>query len=70
MKDDANNTGSLIERILFNNRIVVLLLFALVTLFLGYHAAKVRPDIDLTKMVPQGHEYLQNAKKIFAPAAW
>lgn len=65
MKDDANNTGSLIERILFNNRIVVLLLFALVTLFLGYHAAKVRPDIDLTKMVPQGHEYLQNAKKIF-----
>lgn len=65
MKDDANNTGSPVERILFNNRIFVLLLFALATLFLGYHAAKVRPDIDLTKMVPQGHEYLQNSKKIF-----
>jgi len=65
MKDDANITESPIERILFNNRIFVLLLFALVTLFLGYHATKVRPDIDLTKMVPQGHEYLQNAKKVF-----
>ncbi|MBT8361524.1 MAG: MMPL family transporter [Deltaproteobacteria bacterium] len=65
MKDDAHNNGSMIERILFNNRILVLLLFALATLALGYNATKVRPDIDLTKMVPQGHEYLQNARKVF-----
>lgn len=65
MKVDEHNAGSPIERILFNNRIFVLLLFTLVTLFLGYHATKVLPDIDLTKMVPQGHRYIQNANKVF-----
>jgi len=65
MKNDTKNSGSLIEKLLFNNRPLVLIIFAIITLFLGYHASKVRPDIDLTKMVPQGHEYLRNAKKVF-----
>ena len=67
--DETGKLESFLERVLFNNRIWVLILFGLITLFLGYRATLVRPDIDLTKMVPQGHSYVQNAKKIFSKSS-
>lgn len=59
-----NKLEQTVERVVFNNRKWFLLISLIVTLFLGYNATFVRPDIDLTKMVPQGHDYIQNAKKI------
>lgn len=45
---------------IFRFRIHVLIFLALVTLFLGYHASKLEVATDFSKMVPQGHEYMQN----------
>ncbi|SDS43396.1 hypothetical protein SAMN05216421_1517 [Halopseudomonas xinjiangensis] len=49
-----------IERLIFKNRIVVLLIFALLTVFFGYQAAQVRPDTSFEKMIPLKHPYIVN----------
>jgi len=54
----------LAERFIFNNRFWMVLLFLLITLFLGYQATSVTIDTDLEKMIPQSHSYVQNARKL------
>ncbi|EKE86917.1 efflux RND transporter permease subunit [Idiomarina xiamenensis] len=56
------HTGSSVwaEKALFNVRPIWLIIFAVLTLFLGYHATKVRPDASFTKMIPTHHEFIQN----------
>lgn len=54
------NSGSLLERMIFNNRVLILLLFALVTLFLAYSAREIRLNASFEKMIPQNHEYIVN----------
>ena len=49
-----------IERLVFNNRLVVVVLFTLVSLFLGYQALQVRPDTSFAKMIPLEHPYIVN----------
>ena len=49
-----------IERLVFNNRIVVLVLFLLVTIFLSFQASKVKPDASLERMIPLEHPYIVN----------
>ncbi len=50
----------LAERLLFENRIVAIVLFALLTIFFGYHASQLRPDASFEKMIPTSHPYIQN----------
>ena len=50
----------LAERLLFENRVVVIVLFALLTIFFGYHASQLRPDASFEKMIPTSHPYIQN----------
>ena len=50
----------LAERLLFENRVVVMVLFALLTIFFGYHASKLEPDASFEKMIPTSHPYIQN----------
>ncbi len=52
--------GSFLERFIFNNRVVVLGLFILITAFLGYHASKIKPDASFERLIPVEHEYIQN----------
>ena len=56
-------TAPLAERLLFENRVVVMVLFALVTIFFGYHASQLRPDASFEKMIPTSHPYIQNYLK-------
>ncbi len=51
------------ERLLFENRVVVIVLFALLTVFLGYQAAQLEPDASFEKMIPTSHPYIQNYLK-------
>ena len=53
----------LAERLLFENRVVVIVLFALLTLFFGYNASKLEPDASFEKMIPTSHPYIQNYLK-------
>ena len=48
------------ERLVFNNRLAVVVLFTLVSLFLGYQALQVRPDTSFAKMIPLEHPYIVN----------
>lgn len=49
-----------LEKFLFNFRLPWLIIFALLTVFLGYSAAQVRPDASFTKMIPTQHPFIQN----------
>jgi predicted RND superfamily exporter protein len=53
-------SGSLIERLLFNYRSVVLTLCALVTLVLGYQASQLTLNADFEKTIPARHPYIVN----------
>ena len=53
----------LAERLLFENRVVVIVVFVLLTLFFGYQASKLEPDASFEKMVPTSHPYIQNYLK-------
>ena len=49
---------SLVERTIYQNRLWVLLVFLLVTVYLVSAAIKVRPDASFEKMVPIKHPYI------------
>ncbi|EXF47419.1 patched family protein [Pseudomonas sp. BAY1663] len=51
--------ASFLERLIFNNRPAVVVLCALISVFLFYQAAQVRPQTSFEKMIPLGHPYIQ-----------
>ena len=55
-----HSSGSSIERLLFNNRLVVAIICAVVTVLLGYSATRVRLNASFENMIPTGHEYIKN----------
>ena len=56
----GRETHPFLARLFFHNRKWWILAFFVVTVFLGYHASKVRPQASFEKMVPQKHPYIQN----------
>lgn len=52
--------SSLAESLLFRFRAIWLAFFAVLTVFLLYHAVQVRPDASFNKMIPESHEFIQN----------
>lgn len=53
-------SGSLAERLLFNNRLAIVLVCLLATLLLGYQALGLRLNAAFEKMIPTGHPYIAN----------
>jgi predicted RND superfamily exporter protein len=53
-------SGSLVERALFNHRLAVLLVCAVITLLLGLQASHLRLNASFEKTIPQGHPYIAN----------
>ncbi|NVM74476.1 hypothetical protein FHW83_000236 [Duganella sp. SG902] len=53
-------SGSAVERLLFNHRVVVLILFVLATAVLGWQALGVRLNPSFERMIPARHPYVQN----------
>ena len=56
-------SGSFLERLLFNHRLVVVLLCALLTAVLGFQAGKLRLNASFEKAIPTGHPYIVNYLK-------
>lgn len=50
----------LVERFLFGYRKVLLFVFLLITVFLAWQAAQIRPDASFVKMIPASHPYVEN----------
>ena len=55
-----DNQGPLLERLIFGVRPAVLILFALLTVLLGFQASKLRPAASFEKMIPTYHPYIAN----------
>lgn len=49
-----------LERLIFNNRALILIGFLLLTIFLGYNAIKIQPDASFERMIPLEHPYIVN----------
>jgi len=60
LKDFDQKSGILLERLIFNNRLIVMLTCLVVTLFLGYNAIHVSLNASYEKMLPIKHPYIQN----------
>ncbi len=61
--DFDRGSGSLVERILFNNRPIILLLCALVTVFLGFEATRVKLNASFENMIPMHQPFIVNFYK-------
>ncbi|SIO48951.1 hypothetical protein SAMN05444172_2355 [Burkholderia sp. GAS332] len=55
-----SGSGVLLERLIFNNRHLVVILCALLSLFLGYEATKIRVNASFENMLPQSQPYIKN----------
>ncbi|WP_407280630.1 MMPL family transporter [Aromatoleum evansii] len=55
-----SRSGSLGERLLFNNRLVIVLLCLAATLVLGFQARGLSLNAAFEKMIPTGHPYIAN----------
>ncbi|RZL94281.1 MAG: RND family transporter [Variovorax sp.] len=54
------NSGSWLERAVFNHRMLVALACLVATLVLGFFATRVSLNASFDKMIPVGHPYIQN----------
>ena len=53
-------SGSLTERVLFNNRLIVIGLCLLATIFFGFQIAHLRLNAGFEKMIPINHPFVAN----------
>jgi predicted RND superfamily exporter protein len=53
-------SGSRLERLLFNHRLWVVALCALVTILLGWQSTKLKLNASFEKTIPQHHPYIRN----------
>ncbi len=52
-----------LENLIFHNRRVVMVLFAVLTVFMAYQATHLRVDAGFTKLLPLEHEYMKTYVK-------
>ncbi len=60
MSQTDHDAETFMERLVFNNRLLVVVLFTLISIFLGYHALQIRPDTSFEKMIPLKHPFIVN----------
>jgi predicted RND superfamily exporter protein len=60
LKDFDRNSGSRFERLIFNNRLLVIALSVLVTLLLGWQATGLTLNAAFEKTIPQNQPYIKN----------
>ncbi|MDO8332511.1 MAG: RND family transporter, partial [Pseudomonas sp.] len=61
LKDFDARSGNRLERLIFNNRLLFIVSFIIITLFLGYMAVtRLTLSPSFEKMIPQSHPYIQN----------
>ncbi|MGO4003400.1 efflux RND transporter permease subunit [Pseudomonas fluorescens] len=54
------SSGTLVERLLFNHRSIILGICVLLSLILGYQALSLKLNAAFEKMIPTDHPYVQN----------
>ncbi|WP_166361900.1 efflux RND transporter permease subunit [Pseudomonas akapageensis] len=59
MNNQQQEKATLLERLIFNNRPVVIFICLLVSAFLFYQATLIRPSTSFEKMIPLKHPFIQ-----------
>ena len=59
LKDFDKSSGGLLERIIFNNRILIIVACVLATLTLGFFATRLQVNASFEKMIPLEHPFIQ-----------
>jgi uncharacterized protein len=59
-KDFDRRSGSLVERLIFNHRWMILTISALLIAFLGFEASKLTIGVSFQDMMPKSSEFIQN----------
>ena len=49
-----------LERVIFNNRFFILVMFLFLTAFLGYNAVNIKPDASFERLIPLEHPFIVN----------
>ncbi len=60
LKDFDPHSGNALERVIFNNRVFVLLACLVATLVLGLAATRLEVNANFERMIPLGSPYIQN----------
>lgn len=60
LEDFDPYSGHFIERLIFNNRTVLIILCLALTVFFGYKSTQLSVSAAFSKMVPSQHEYILN----------
>ena len=60
LRDFDITSGGYLERVIFNNRILVLLVCLVATLVLGFHATRLQVNASFEKMIPSTSPYIKN----------
>lgn len=60
LEDFDTRSGNLVERLLFNNRMLVVLMGVVITLFLGFQARDLTMNAAFQKMIPTNHPFIVN----------
>src|SRR4029450_13474362 len=60
LADFDQKSGNALERVIFNNRLAVVVVCAIVTAILAYFAVRTTLNASYEKMLPQGHPYVAN----------
>ncbi|MFC5509987.1 RND family transporter [Massilia jejuensis] len=59
-KDFDRRSGNLLERVIFNNRVLVLLACLVATILLGAAATRIKVNANFERMIPHNSPYVQN----------
>lgn len=60
LKDFDPSSGTFLEKLVFNNRGIVVFLCLLTTVVLGYYSSKIELQAGFEKMLPKKHEFVLN----------
>ncbi|MET3117689.1 putative RND superfamily exporter protein [Undibacterium sp. GrIS 1.8] len=60
LSDFDPRSGSLVERLLFNHRLIVVAVCALITILLGWQASKLELNASFEKTIPSQHPYIRH----------
>lgn len=60
VEDFDRQSGNRLERLIFNHRLIIVLLCAAVTAFLGFHATRLTLNAAYEKTIPHNQPYIKN----------
>jgi uncharacterized protein len=60
LEDFDTRSGNLVERALFNHRLLVVILCLIATVVLGWQATKIQLNASYEKMIPTAHPFVAN----------